>query len=200
MILWLITLYIWIAVTHLNSKLLFWTRLLITVRSIGLHTQQNRASGSNCKQIFFLKKSFSVEMGWHKVTAVRTERARLGFLLCFGVFIRWVIDNCWRVAQLSCTHAGLNGTDPTWVCSTASPKTHRGGSDTLRHVFPEAMCLDICRAASDFPTSASGHHWNFPDRTLGASQEFKGSASAASCCFNLHRFVGSEINKNSLGG
>lgn len=138
-------------------------------------------------------------MGWHKVTAVRTERACLGFLLCFRVFIRWVIDNWWRLAQLSCAHAGLNGTEPTWVCSAAPPRTLRGGSSTLGHVFPEVMCLDICRVASDFLTSASRHQWNVPGRTLGARQEFKGAASAASCCFNLHRFVASEINKNCFG-
>lgn len=59
MILWLIMLHIWIAVTHLNSKLLFWTRLLITDDDIyqGPHSR----TGSKCKQFsfcFFKKELF----------------------------------------------------------------------------------------------------------------------------------------------
>lgn len=32
-------LHIWIAVTHLKSKLLFWVQLMITVKIIGVHTE-----------------------------------------------------------------------------------------------------------------------------------------------------------------
>lgn len=160
-------LYIWIAVTHLNSKLLFWTRLLITVTFIRVQTQQNRAAESKCKQNIF-KKELLCRNGLTQSHCEAEKREHVWVFSC-------VLRSSW--GGLLITGDGWHGCHAhmqVWMeqiphgCAAQPHPRLAGVVAAPSDRFSLRSC--VWAFAERLPTSASWHQWNFPDRTCYESE------------------------------